>query len=220
MSDLGAALLLGMMEAAWRAVAPLRLHAQWPQLRDATECRSKAAQTRYVDDTASVSAHFCAECLGRLVSDQHTGIPFSVESTGGKKPMHWLDLQVHCDRVPVHVSMCMPELDYIMGRAEHPTKFRVGPYLGQMHHDPRMLRSHIRSLLSRWEKVRLSHGEVLRAVCYDMLILARADYPTEMILREWRRHSSDHRLSALLRAFFSKWQETPGPGDEGPYHSR
>lgn len=57
LSDLGAGLLLGLQEATWRHLSPMRLQACFPQVGPSS-CDDYVVHTRYVDDIVSVSTAF------------------------------------------------------------------------------------------------------------------------------------------------------------------
>lgn len=149
LSDLGAALLLGMQEAAWLHCQPLREAERFGMMPDAGGCAAWFAAARYVDDMVVVSRRLCTQCLFALVVAAHPGIPFSCEYGSTAGAMRWLDMDVHCRRFPPHLAMARPELPWALGEAEHPQKYRLRPLLAGTHCRRDELRAHVRSLLAR-----------------------------------------------------------------------
>lgn len=199
LSDLGAGLLLGLQEAAWRRIAPLRLQAEWPQLPTAMSCTACLAQVRYVDDIITVSRAFCPECLASLVVDQHPGVPFTLEESSAQGAARWLDLLVYAKRSPVQLAPALPELPWILQEADVPKTFRLPPFLGERHMDVPGVRSHIRSRLSRWGQMQLSRRELVRVVVYEYLLFVRSGFPPRLVTTLWTSHSRDHREAAVVR---------------------
>ena len=206
LSDLGAALLLGQNEAAWRFHETLPRRAPFADLPRGAAADTIVAQTRYVDDLLAVSGSICEACLETYVREEHRGIPFEVEERSSEGPLRWLDLVVHASRVPPHVAMGMTEREYVLHGAAAPGRFRIMPYLGAEHMDKAKLRSYVRGQLSRWQQVRLSYQEVLRSLCYSVLLLARAGYPTQLVLDVWFACAEDHRYGAVVQAFLETLQ--------------
>lgn len=104
----------------------------------------------------------------------------------------------------------MPELEWVTGRAPQPTKFRIRPYLGAQHVDPREVRSHVRARLSRWRQLRLSERELRRALAYEVLVMLRAGYPWRRLRAAWVGHSSDHEYGPTVAALFAHMGRPPG----------
>lgn len=200
LSDLGAALLLGLQEATWRRLAPWRDAEGWSCLRTARQVDAWVAQARYADDVCTVSRALCEPCLESFTREQHPGFPFDTECRGNEGPMRWLDLLVRCGRWPPHLSMNLGERLWLTGQEQALSKYRIARVLGERHLDRHALRSFVRSRLSRWTQVQLASQEVPRALAHSMLVWCRSGYPWPAVRRAWLPHSAGHRLAGHASA--------------------
>lgn len=191
MSDLGPALYLGVQEACWRWIPQLRA----PASLDGPSSGRLAAVVRYVDDAIAVSRCWCTRCLELLIKEAHPGIPFGLEHSSVDGAIPWLDVQVMLGRWPMYVSASCPERAWLCGDAEHPTKYRLMPWLGHEHYDSDVMCSHIRGKLAKWTQIRLSARDVCRATWYDLMLCWRAGYPPAVVARAWKRFARDHKYS-------------------------
>lgn len=199
LSDLGAGLLLGLQEATWRQMSPLRMQADFPQLTAPDSCERLVTHARYVDDIVSVSTVFCLDCLTQLVQTSHPEIPFSREADSATEPVKWLDAVIHGRYLPPHVSTAKPELSWLCGHVDEPAAFRVRPYLDEATVDHTVLRAHVRSRLARWGEMQLSRRELVAAMTYDLLVLLRSGYPPRLATTVWARHAAGHRDGDVAR---------------------
>lgn len=165
------------------------------------ECDRATAQVRYVDDLLIISRCMCGQCMQRLVTAAHPGIPFGCEGSSDEGPLRWLDLVIHTPRHPPHVATGMPELSWASGVAPAPTKFRIRPFSGRQHCERGEMRSFVRSKLARWACARIGHGVVERAVAYECMVLARSGYPWRLIREAWVGGSRDHILGDVVERF-------------------
>lgn len=150
------------------------------------------AQVRYVDDLLSISLCLCAGCIQQWAVHQHPGVPFGLEGCSDDGPLGWLDLQVHSQRHPPHITVGKPELAWATGAQALPIKYRIRPALGKRHHDPQDLRSYIRARLARWTQARISRAEARRATRYEFMVMSRAGYPWRLTCEAWVGSSADH----------------------------
>lgn len=162
-------------------------------------CRRWVSAVRYVDDVICISRMLCVDCLVAHVISAHPQVPFSVECKSTDGPLKWLDVFVYAARWPPHVAMSRPELEWLCLRSAVPSKYRIAPWLGPQHQGDDALRPG-----PPWVQARLSHAEVLRAVAYDFLLLARAGYPVPMVARAWRQRAEGHLHTSLARLFVAR----------------
>lgn len=149
----------------------------------------------------------------------HPGIPFAVEEHATADPARWLDMLVHGNRLPLHLSMAKPEIAWLVGDTEAPKSFRIAPYLGQDMVDRNKLRGHIRSRLARWSAVRLNRTELVATLVYDMVVMIRAGYPRPLVAKPWAdnaRDCKDVEVVRLTARRLAKWEPQPHPPGRDP----
>ena len=163
---------------------------------------SQLAAVRYVDDLLLVSTR-CLDCVRSLVQRIYPEyIKFDVEQASYTN-VHWLDVSVTVAEHGVVVDAWLAEEAWLYGRSLFPERQRWPPFLHHSCFSPSDFKQRVKALVARWSQMGLSKSQLQAPVAHLMAVLAKLDYPQNLVIKGLCRHGGP------LVAFWVKyWRDT------------